>query len=171
MGHRKAFVSDSPEVSAWVWRIVWCGDFYHVVTNSDKCSYFFPHKLKKVIFFPCVVPAGTTFSSPRCYVWKDSQSWWACHWPRRWWRQLLCYWTVGDGALQSHGCNINGSGQVLYPMPYSAQTILRARWTNKFLKACPSRSSLVAQWVKDPALSLPWLRSQLWLGFDPWPGN
>ena len=30
-------------------------------------------------------------------------------------------------------------------------------------------SSLVAQWVKDPALSLPWLWSQLRLGFDPWP--
>ena len=28
-----------------------------------------------------------------------------------------------------------------------------------------SGSSLVAQWVKDPELSLPWC------GFDPWPGN
>ena len=28
-----------------------------------------------------------------------------------------------------------------------------------------SQSSLVTQWVKDPALSL------LWLGFDAWPGN
>ena len=28
-----------------------------------------------------------------------------------------------------------------------------------------NRSSLVTQWVKDPALSL------LWRGFDPWPGN
>ena len=27
------------------------------------------------------------------------------------------------------------------------------------------RSSLVAQWFKDPVLSLPWHR------FDPWPGN
>lgn len=25
--------------------------------------------------------------------------------------------------------------------------------------------------VKDSALSLLWLRSLLWLGFDPWPGN
>jgi len=30
---------------------------------------------------------------------------------------------------------------------------------------------LVAQWVKDLALSLLWLRSQLWCGFDPSPWN
>lgn len=30
---------------------------------------------------------------------------------------------------------------------------------------------LVAQQVKDPVFSLLWLRSLLWLGFDPWPGN
>ena len=28
-------------------------------------------------------------------------------------------------------------------------------------------SSLVAQWVKDPALSLLWLRELRWLGFNP----
>ena len=32
-------------------------------------------------------------------------------------------------------------------------------------------SSLVAQWVKDPVLSLLWLRSLLWGRFDPWPRN
>ena len=32
-------------------------------------------------------------------------------------------------------------------------------------------SSLVAQSTKDPALSLLWLWSLLWCGFDPWPGN
>ena len=32
-------------------------------------------------------------------------------------------------------------------------------------------SSLVTQWVKDLALSLMWLGSFLWCGFDPWPGN
>ena len=31
--------------------------------------------------------------------------------------------------------------------------------------------SLVVPWVKDRALSLLWLWSQLWLGFDLWPGN
>ena len=30
-----------------------------------------------------------------------------------------------------------------------------------------SGSSSVAQWVKDPALSLQWLGSLLWLRFDP----
>ena len=34
-----------------------------------------------------------------------------------------------------------------------------------------SRSSLVAQQVKDLALSLQQPRSLLWHGFDPWPGN
>ena len=28
-----------------------------------------------------------------------------------------------------------------------------------------------AQWVKDPALPQLWLRLQLWLRSDPWPGN
>ena len=32
-------------------------------------------------------------------------------------------------------------------------------------------SSLVAQWVKDPAFSLLWLCLHLWLRFNPWPGN
>ena len=29
--------------------------------------------------------------------------------------------------------------------------------------------SFVAQWVKEPVLSLQWLRSLLWHGFDSWP--
>ena len=29
----------------------------------------------------------------------------------------------------------------------------------------------MAQWVKDLVLPWLWLRSQLQLGFDPWPGN
>ena len=29
----------------------------------------------------------------------------------------------------------------------------------------------MTQWVKDPALSLQVLRSLLYHGFDPWPGN
>ena len=33
------------------------------------------------------------------------------------------------------------------------------------------RSALVAQQIKDLALSLPWLWSLLWLRFDPWPRN
>ena len=31
------------------------------------------------------------------------------------------------------------------------------------------RSSLVAQWVRDPVLSLLWLESLPWHRFDPWP--
>lgn len=34
-----------------------------------------------------------------------------------------------------------------------------------------ARSSLVAQRIKDLALSLHWLGSLLWLGLDPWPGK
>ena len=33
------------------------------------------------------------------------------------------------------------------------------------------KSSHVVQWVKDLVLSLLWLRSLLWHGFDPWPRN
>ena len=33
------------------------------------------------------------------------------------------------------------------------------------------RSSLVVEGVEDLALSLQQLRSLLWRGFDPWPGN
>ena len=33
------------------------------------------------------------------------------------------------------------------------------------------RSAFVVQLVKDPTLSQQWLRSLLWCGFDPWPGN
>ena len=29
----------------------------------------------------------------------------------------------------------------------------------------------MAQWVKDMVLSLLWLKSKLWQGFDPWRGN
>ena len=29
----------------------------------------------------------------------------------------------------------------------------------------------MVQWVKDLVLSLLWLWPQLWLRFDPWPGN
>ena len=39
---------------------------------------------------------------------------------------------------------------------------------NNVFKA-PLRSSLVAQQVKDEALSLLWLRSLLWYPFNPWP--
>ena len=49
---------------------------------------------------------------------------------------------------------------------------------NFFLKYCELKilrnqfkSSLVAQQVKDLALALQQLRSLLWCGFDPWPGN
>ena len=38
------------------------------------------------------------------------------------------------------------------------------------LRIC-RRSSLVARWVKDLVLSLLWLWSLLWHGFNPWPGN
>ena len=35
----------------------------------------------------------------------------------------------------------------------------------------PGLTPGLAQWVKDPALLQLWLRSQLWLRFDPWPGK
>ena len=39
------------------------------------------------------------------------------------------------------------------------------------LKSYPQGISLVAQWIKDPVFSVLCLWLQLWLGFDPWPGN
>ena len=41
----------------------------------------------------------------------------------------------------------------------------------KILQNIKSRSSLVAQQVKDLALLLLWLWLLLWCRFDPWPGN
>ena len=60
--------------------------------------------------------------------------------------------------------------------PWSAFLSARrgtARFTNHWTKQKRSlkftllRSSLMAPWEKDPALSLLWLWSLLWLGFDP----
>ena len=42
--------------------------------------------------------------------------------------------------------------------------------TGKYINQ-PEGSSLVAQWVKDPVLSLLWPESLLWCRFNPWPGN
>ena len=39
------------------------------------------------------------------------------------------------------------------------------------IKEMESREFPVAEWVKDLALPLQWLRSLLWYGFDPWPRN
>ena len=39
------------------------------------------------------------------------------------------------------------------------------------MRAIVLRSSLVVQQIEDPALSLLWLWSLLWLRFDPWPRN
>ena len=38
---------------------------------------------------------------------------------------------------------------------------------------CGGASSItnLVQWVKDPELLQLWYRSQLWLGFHPWPRN
>ena len=39
----------------------------------------------------------------------------------------------------------------------------------QFLKSQYLGVPLVAHWVKEPVLSLLWLRSQLWCEMDPWP--
>ena len=44
-------------------------------------------------------------------------------------------------------------------------------WEVTAIKNTGPGSSLVAQRVKDLALSLLWFWLQLWYGFDPWPGN
>ena len=47
------------------------------------------------------------------------------------------------------------------------------QWVNDPACCCSVASSIPrpAQWVKDPALLQLWCRSQMWLGFDCWPGN
>ena len=47
--------------------------------------------------------------------------------------------------------------------------ILGIKNTNN--KEIEFQSSPVAQWVKDPVLSLQWLGLLLWHRFDPWPGD
>ena len=53
------------------------------------------------------------------------------------------------------------------PFPFSSST---SSTSFSSLKSTV-RSSLVAQRVKDSVLSLQWLVSLLWCGFNPWPGN
>ena len=64
--------------------------------------------------------------------------------------------------------------QLLYPLTQyyqgrvkhiSRMVIIMLRESKNFW------SSLVVQWIKDPVLSLLWLRLQLWFGFSPWPMN
>ena len=42
---------------------------------------------------------------------------------------------------------------------------------NENIKKSMYELSLVVQWVKDLVVSLQWLGSLLWHGFDPWPRN
>ena len=46
-------------------------------------------------------------------------------------------------------------------------------WVNDLAYCCGGTGSSPspAQWVKDLVLPQVWRRSQLWLRFDPWPGN
>ena len=48
-----------------------------------------------------------------------------------------------------------------------------AQWFNDLACLCGGVGLIPssAQWVKDAALTELWCRSQLRLGFDPWPGN
>ena len=48
-----------------------------------------------------------------------------------------------------------------------------AQWVNDLACICGGMGSIpgLAQWVKDLTLMRLWRRLQLWLGFDPWPGN
>ena len=48
-----------------------------------------------------------------------------------------------------------------------------AQWLNDAACLCGVADAIpsLAHWVKDPALPLLQHRSQMQLGFDPWPGN
>ena len=45
------------------------------------------------------------------------------------------------------------------------------RETSEFWVVLKCKWSSVLQWIKDPAWSLQWLGSLLWLRFNPWPRN
>ena len=71
------------------------------------------------------------------------------------------------------------------PADFFAETLQARKEYNDILKILKPRifyptklsfrigdwSSSVAQWDKDPALSLLWFVSLLWCEFDPWPRN
>ena len=48
-----------------------------------------------------------------------------------------------------------------------------AQWVNNLACLCGGAGLIpsLVQWVKNLALPQLWHRSQLWLKFDPWPGN
>ena len=56
--------------------------------------------------------------------------------------------------------------------PYATGVALKRQKKKKdFSKKENHQNSLVAQWVKEPALALLWLGSLLWHRFDPWARN
>ena len=59
----------------------------------------------------------------------------------------------------------------LNEMCFSIHNLLRNLQDPVQMKMPSPWSSLVVQQVKDLALSLQWLWSLLWHGFDPWPRN
>ena len=69
-----------------------------------------------------------------------------------------------EGKRQVHGSGPENKGS---RMPWSKFCAL----TTPFLITTKGWSYLVAQHVKNLVLSLQWLSSLLWYGFDPWPRN
>ena len=68
----------------------------------------------------------------------------------------------GWGWNLRHSCNQSHS---------SDNTVWITCWDTqelRILKLKKLRSALIAQWVTNPALSLPWLGSPLWHRVDPW---
>ena len=59
----------------------------------------------------------------------------------------------------------------IWPLAWNSQCCRCGCKKEKMGGGTNSGSSLVAQWVKDPMLSLQWLRLLLWRRLDPWPRN
>ena len=99
--------------------------------------------------------------------------------------KLHCYYKKLPQPLQSSATSRLISQQLLTLGKFfdqlkdynflKAQMIVRIFLAIRYFKIKICRSSLEAQWVKDPALPLQWLglqlESQLRQGFSPWPRN
>ena len=59
----------------------------------------------------------------------------------------------------------------IWPCNFSSRYIPKENETCVYIKTHIWRNSLGAQWAKDPALSLQWLRLLLWRDSVPGPGN
>ena len=75
---------------------------------------------------------------------------------------------VGEGCTASPCILPTTACQLRLPRSLLFKSLIQKKFN---LKSSQLRSSLLAQRIKDPMLSLQWLGWLLWHGFNPWPRN